>query len=102
MKYTGNTNEDITICSRLVTGHHENELIDADNVHFENCTLKNCIIIYSGGDVSWVNLRHDKCTFRFLGHAQKTITFLRGFQTGKKKSGSIDMDDLIPANEHLN
>jgi len=84
--------------SRLITGHHKDELIEADGAHFENATLENCIIVYGGGDSTWEGLIVKNCTFRFIGSAQKTVNFLKGFQSAKKM-GVIDLADLQTIND---
>jgi len=91
--------------SKLITGYHKDELIETDGCHFENAILENCIITYSGGDVTWNNMQIKHCTFRFLGDALKTIKFLKGFQgafEGKGIESEINLMDLPIPNEFKN
>jgi len=39
---------------------------------FIRCSLKNCDLFYSGGDVEFVELRLDNCRFHFRGPAKNT------------------------------
>ena len=85
--------------SKLISGYHKDELIEADGTHFEDAILDNCMILYSGGDVTWNNLVTKDCTFRFLGCAIKTINFLKEFKA-TRKAEVIDLADLKAINEH--
>lgn len=88
--------------SRVVSGYHKDELIQADGTYFHHATLDKCIITYSGGDVSWVNLKTINCTFRFLSSAQKTINFLTGFKAPNNQSNVVNLEDLPIINDHKN
>jgi hypothetical protein len=46
---------------------------------FIDCTLKNCDLFYSGGDVEFVNLKLDNCRFHFRGAAKNTQMLMFGF-----------------------
>jgi len=57
----------------------ENTVLQMDGHHFENCTIIQCILIFSGGDLSWTNCKFVKCQIRFVGAAGKPIHFLKHF-----------------------
>lgn len=57
----------------------KDQIIQLDNHHFENCTVTNCVLVFSGGDFSWTNSHFTSCQLRLIGAAQRTITFLRHF-----------------------
>jgi hypothetical protein len=43
-----------------------------EEVIFINCKLKNCHLIYSGGEFEWVNTSFEGCGFHFRGAAKNT------------------------------
>ena len=47
-----------------------------ENVFFD-CTLKNCDLFYSGGDVEIVNLKLDNTRIHFQGAAKNTIGLMQ-------------------------
>lgn len=53
--------------------------IAIDEKHFVNCKYKNCTLIYSGGDFSWVNTTFEACQISLAGSAQRTANFLGSF-----------------------
>ena len=55
------------------------QVVQIDNHHFENCTIVQSVLVFSGGDFSWTNCRFANCQIRFTGAAQRTIQFLRHF-----------------------
>ncbi|MFP5204907.1 MAG: hypothetical protein ACLGSH_06105 [Acidobacteriota bacterium] len=43
---------------------------------FVNCTLKQCVLYYSGGVAEFENCRFENCQWKFQGQAQQTIAVL--------------------------
>ena len=48
-----------------------------DDCIFINCVLRECDLVYSGGDAEIVGTRMENCRFHFRGVAQKTIQALQ-------------------------
>ena len=57
----------------------ESTVLQMDGHHFENCTITQCVLVFSGGDFSWTNCKFVNCQIRFVGAAGKTINFLKHF-----------------------
>jgi hypothetical protein len=60
----------------------ENQLIEGqslsiDDVAFINCTLKDCVLEYSGGSFMLVDTEIKGCRYIFYGAARGTIHFLQ-------------------------
>lgn len=53
-----------------------NEVVEVDNCIFINCVIKECDLIYSGGDAEIVGSRIENCRYHFRGAAQKMIAAL--------------------------
>ena len=76
-------------------------IIHMDDHHFENCKFTSCVLVYSGGDFSWLNCSFDRCQLRFVGSAQKTINFLKAFgmvprQVPQKGAGPSRCAGIVP------
>ncbi len=54
-------------------------VLQMDDHHFEDCTITQCILVFSGGDFSWTNCKFVNCQIRFVGAAGKTLNFLKHF-----------------------
>jgi hypothetical protein len=54
-------------------------VVQMDGHHFENCSVTNCVLVYSGGDFSWTNCQFANCQIRLIGSAQRAIQFLQFF-----------------------
>jgi hypothetical protein len=50
-----------------------------EDCFFNECSLTDCDLFYSGGDVEMVNTRLDNCRFHWRGAAQKTVQTLMQF-----------------------
>ncbi len=56
----------------------ENESIRIDGKHFIDCTLVDCILEYSGGDVMFERTHMRGCRHVFYGRARRTLHYLQG------------------------
>jgi len=63
----------------IIDEHLENTTVQIDGNHFENCIISQCVLIFGGGDFSWMNCKFVNCQIRFVGAAWKTINFLKHF-----------------------
>ena len=54
-------------------------VLQMDDHHFEDCTITQCILVFSGGDFSWTNCKFVNCQIRFVGAAGKTLNFMKHF-----------------------
>lgn len=54
----------------------QNESVDLDGKHFIDCTLLNCILEYSGGDIIFERTRIRGCRHVFYGRARMTLQYL--------------------------
>lgn len=54
-------------------------VLQMDGYHYENCTIANSVLIYSGGDFSWTNCQFMQCEIRLIGPAQRAVHFLQLF-----------------------
>ncbi len=54
-------------------------VLQMDDHHFEDCTITQCLLVFSGGDFSWTNCKFVNCQIRFVGAAGKTLNFLKHF-----------------------
>lgn len=54
-------------------------VVQMDGHHFENCSISNSVLVYSGGDFSWTNCQFGNCQIRLVGPAQRAIQFLQFF-----------------------
>ena len=48
-----------------------------EEVCFFDCTLKDCDLFYSGGDIGIVNLKLDGCRIHFRGEAKNTVALMQ-------------------------
>lgn len=63
----------------LLRGHIKNETIHIENVDFGECTLEDCLLIYTGCEMQWKHLKLINCQVRFTGRAAGTVDFIRKF-----------------------
>ena len=54
-------------------------VVQMDGQHFENCSISNSVLVYSGGEFSWTNCQFANCQIRLIGSAQRAILFLQFF-----------------------
>ena len=60
------------------------EVVEVDDIHFEDCSFEDCVLVYQGGEYSWSNTQIKNCQVRLLGCAQKTSAFLTHFGMVRK------------------
>ncbi|MGB6690900.1 MAG: hypothetical protein WBE76_23955 [Terracidiphilus sp.] len=53
-----------------------NQILQVEDCWFVNCTLKQCVLYYSGGTPEFENARFENCQWKFQGAAQQTIALL--------------------------
>ena len=56
----------------------KDECVTIDNKHFVNCNFSNCILEYSGTNVSFESTHLRGCRYVFHGRARQTLEFLQG------------------------
>jgi hypothetical protein len=54
----------------------EGQIFRTEECWFVNCTLKNCVLYFSGGGYELENTRFENCQWKFQGAAQQTIALL--------------------------
>ncbi len=62
-----------TINGRIIRG----ESLEIDDKHFIDCTLVDCILEYSGGDVTFERTSIRGCRHIFYGRARCTLPYLQ-------------------------
>jgi hypothetical protein len=62
-----------TLLNRLFDG----ATLEIDGMHFVDCTLENCILIYRGGSVIFERTRLRRCRYVFYGPARTTVQLLQ-------------------------
>ena len=63
------------VANQNITG----SVVQMDGNHFENCSITDSVLVYSGGDFSWTNCQFANCQIRMIGPAQRAIQFLQFF-----------------------
>jgi hypothetical protein len=58
--------------NQTITG----QILQVEDCWFVNCTLKQCVLYYSGGPFEFQNVKWDNCQWKFQGAAQQTIAVL--------------------------
>jgi hypothetical protein len=58
--------------NQTVTG----QIFRVEECWFVNCTLKNCVMYYSGGPFELESCRLENCQWKFQGPAQQTIALM--------------------------
>jgi hypothetical protein len=53
------------------------QVFEIEESYFFDCTLKNCDLLYSGGDFQIVNLTLVDCRVHFRGPAKSTVALLQ-------------------------
>ena len=52
-------------------------MVHIDETHFEECTIKDCLLIYSGGEFSWSGTQlKDGNKVRIVGAARRVVEFM--------------------------
>ncbi len=64
----------------------KNTVLEMDEHCFVNCSLSECILLFSGGNFGLVDCRIVNCEVRLAGAARKTIEFLKRLTTGCQPS----------------
>lgn len=57
----------------------ENACVVMDNCVLVDCELKNCTLVFDGGECSWFNCQFIHCTTILRGAAARTQNFLAAF-----------------------
>jgi hypothetical protein len=52
------------------------QLLVVEDCWFVNCTLRQCVLYYSGGPYEFENVKWDNCQWKFQGAAQQTVAVL--------------------------
>jgi hypothetical protein len=52
------------------------QIFRVEECWFVNCTLKQCVLYYSGGSFEFENVKWDNCQWKFQGAAQQTVAVL--------------------------
>lgn len=55
------------------------QTLTLDDKHYMGCQLRQCKLVYSGGDCLWTETMFDNCQIMLAGAAQRTATLLSGF-----------------------
>jgi len=88
---------------KVIEGYRKDKTIEADGTYFHDATLDHCVIVYSGGEVTWTSkLKVINCIFRFRDSAQRTVKFLQGFTSAKETSDVVDLEALQVVNDLKN
>ncbi len=57
--------------------------LDVDGKSFVNCTFKQCVFVYSGGNPPVINgCSFDNCRWKFAAAAARTLGFFSGMHSG--------------------
>jgi hypothetical protein len=56
----------------------QGESVEIDSKHFVDCTLVDCVLEYSGGDVIFERTEMRGCRHVFFGRARQTLHYLQG------------------------
>ncbi len=73
-------------------------VIEMDEHYYVNCTLSDCVLLFSGGDFGLVECQIVNCEVRLAGAARKTIQFLKRLTTGCQPSetnGTITIESRL-------
>ena len=54
----------------------EKQALVSEDCYFINCSLEDCDLFFSGGDVEWVNTRFENCRWHWRGPAAKMFQLL--------------------------
>jgi hypothetical protein len=72
----------------------ESRSIVLDGDEYEDCTFRNCTLIYRGGDLpKLLNNSLENCSWQFQDAAERSVSFLKGLYHGLGPEGR----DLIEA-----
>lgn len=68
----------------------ENRSIVLDGNDYEDCTFRNCTLIYQGGaSPKLLNNYLENCTWQFQDAAERTVNFLKGLYHGLGQEGRV-------------
>ncbi|HEX8200267.1 MAG TPA: hypothetical protein VF590_07255 [Isosphaeraceae bacterium] len=68
----------------------ENRAVVLDGEEFEDCTFRNCTLIYKGGEApKLVNNYLEGCAWQFQEAAERTVNFLKGLYHGLGQEGRV-------------
>ena len=67
-----------------------NGVVMLDDHHFENCVVKDSVVIYAGGEYSWTNCSFTNCQIRWIGPAGRSMQMARNFGLKITKDDKIE------------
>jgi hypothetical protein len=68
----------------------ENRSVVLDGDEYEDCTFRNCSLIYKGGEPPrLVNNYLENCSWQFQDAAERTVNFLKGLYHGLGQEGRV-------------
>jgi hypothetical protein len=67
-----------------------NEEVSLDDRHFQNCRFINCVLAFSGGEVTWDGTQFEGCKFRFIGAAARTAQLLDIFGLASGRPSKVE------------